>query len=192
MIIMKDKSKENFNFKLINKYDVSNLIDIVSSFDTEWKLDTSRQKQKYGAHQNTNTYYIKSLPSGWKYGDKLNVFPLANNVNILKIVNMICDDLESIHNGKCSLAMIVKLLPNSDIRPHQDDTEYLGLARRHHIALKTNANVFFHVDSEKINMNVGECWEINNNKIHFVENNSIEDRIHLIIDIMPNNFMGDQ
>jgi hypothetical protein len=187
---MKDKLSEGFNFKLIKHYDVAELVDIVSKFNTEWKLDTSRQSQKNGAHQNTNTYYVKSFSTSWMEGDKLTVFPLANNVQVLKIVNKICDDLEKIHNGKCAIAMIVKLLPDSDIDPHQDDTEYLGLTRRHHIPLQTNSNVFFHVGSEKINMKVGECWEINNSKVHFVENNSIEDRVHLIIDIMPNHFIG--
>jgi aspartyl/asparaginyl beta-hydroxylase (cupin superfamily) len=35
-------------------------------------------------------------------------------------------------------------------------------------------------------MQSGECWEINNSRPHLVENNSDIDRIHLLIDIMPN------
>lgn len=189
---MKDKLSEDFNFKLIKYYDVSELVNIISKFDTEWRLDTSRQNQKNSVHQNTNTYYIKSFVTNWSEGDKLTVFPLANNIKVLKIVNEICNDLEKMYNGKCSIAMIVKLLSDSDIDPHQDDTEYLGLTRRHHIPLQTNNNVFFNVGTEKINMKVGECWEINNSKVHFVENNSNEDRIHLIVDIMPNHFIGDK
>ena len=36
----------------------------------------------------------------------------------------------------------------------------------------------------------GECWEINNTRLHAVENNSKIDRIHLLIDIMPNIEIG--
>jgi aspartyl/asparaginyl beta-hydroxylase (cupin superfamily) len=38
-------------------------------------------------------------------------------------------------------------------------------------------------------MKEGECWEINNNKIHRVANNSEMDRIHLTIDIIPNQYL---
>lgn len=44
---------------------------------------------------------------------------------------------------------------------------------------------FFGVGDEKINMKSGECWEINNSRTHFVDNNSETDRVHLLIDIMP-------
>jgi hypothetical protein len=36
----------------------------------------------------------------------------------------------------------------------------------------------------------GECWEINNMQYHEVINDSEEDRIHLIIDIIPNEYIG--
>lgn len=184
-----NKLNESFTFNFIKNYNIDNIVDIVSNFDTEWRLDVSRQNQKNGAHMNTNTYYIKSFNPPWQIGNSLNVFPIANNINVLKEVNKISKDLEKIHGGVCSLAMIVKLLPNGDIIPHKDDNQYLGVVRRHHIPLKTNNKVLFHVDNDSINMKVGECWEINNSKTHYVTNNSDEDRIHLIIDIMPNKFL---
>jgi len=185
-----NKNNESFNFKLIKSYDITNIHNIVSNFETEWKLDVSRQNQKNGAHQNTNTYYIKSFDPKWQIGQPLKVFPLANNINVLKEVNIISKELEEFHGGICSLAMIVKLLPGSDIIPHQDDTPYLGIVRRHHIPIKTNKSVKFHVGNESINMMIGECWEINNSKTHYVINSSDEDRIHLIIDIVPNKFLN--
>jgi hypothetical protein len=32
----------------------------------------------------------------------------------------------------------------------------------------------------------GECWEINNSRPHYVNNFSNVDRVHLLVDIMPN------
>jgi len=189
---MYTKALESFNFKLINKYDINDILKIIDSFDVEWRLDTSRQNQEYTAHTKTNTYYIKSIAPNWNKGKDLKVFPLANNIKLLSLVNDICKDLEKVHDGICSIAMVVKLLPESEIRPHVDDTEYLQLTRRHHIAIKTNDKVLFCVDKECINMKPGECWEINNSKEHFVKNDSNEERIHLIIDIMPNKFLGDK
>lgn len=186
-----NKLNEDFRFNFIKSYNVSELSEIVDSFDTEWKLDTSRQNQLNGAHMKTNTYYLRSFKPGWEPHEKLVVFPLANNIKALSLVDTIIKDLESIHNGKVSLAMIVKLLPDSDIIPHIDESRYLGVVRRHHIALKTNENVLFHIEDESINMKTGDCWEINNSRMHHVTNNSHEDRVHMIIDIVPEQYIGE-
>lgn len=186
-----NKLDEDFRFKLVGSYDVSELVSIVEKFDTEWRLDTSRQNQFNSVHMNTNTYYVRSFKPGWEPHQKLNVFPLANSIKVLSIVDKIIKTLEAVHGGKVSLAMIVKLLPDSDIIPHSDESNYLGAVRRHHIPLKTNKDVLFHIEDESINMKVGECWEINNSRVHHVTNNSDEDRIHLIIDILPQQYIGE-
>ena len=186
-----NKLNEDFRFNFIKSYDVEELSTIVSKFDTEWRLDTSRQNQPNSVHMNTNTYYIRSFKPGWEPHEKLTVFPLANSVYVLSIVDKIIKDLELVHDGRVSLAMIVKLLPDSDIIPHADESKYLGVVRRHHIPLKTNEEVLFHIDGESINMKVGECWEINNSRVHHVTNNSNEDRVHLIIDILPKQYIGE-
>jgi hypothetical protein len=46
--------------------------------------------------------------------------------------------------------------------------------------------VFFGVGEDSVPMQEGECWEINNSRTHWVENNSPVDRVHLLVDIMPN------
>lgn len=186
-----NKLNEDFRFNLIKSYDVEELCSMVNKFDTEWRLDTSRQNQPNSVHMNTNTYYLRSFKPGWEPHEKLKVFPLANNIKILSIADKIMKDLEVIHNGKASLAMIVKLLPDSDIVPHADESKYLGIVRRHHIPLKTNKDVMFHIDGESINMKVGECWEINNSRVHHVTNDSHEDRVHMIIDIVPQQYIGE-
>jgi aspartyl/asparaginyl beta-hydroxylase (cupin superfamily) len=81
-------------------------------------------------------------------------------------------------------ALLVKLSEESDIDPHSDSGDYLGLVRRHHIPIVTNDRVYFSVGGERKHLRAGECWEINNNRVHSVENRGGE-RIHLIIDIMP-------
>jgi aspartyl/asparaginyl beta-hydroxylase (cupin superfamily) len=60
------------------------------------------------------------------------------------------------------------------------------LARRNHVPIITSGNVIFGVGSERVNMQIGECWEINNYRFHWVDNNSDIDRVHLLVDIMPN------
>jgi hypothetical protein len=110
---------------------------------------------------------------------------MATDIKLLKEVDKIIKDLETHHNGKCGVAMIVKLFSDNNVLPHADDSPYLSAARRHHIPIKTNKDVLFFIDGEPKHLSVGECWEINNNKVHSVTNSSEEDRVHLIIDIIP-------
>ena len=63
-------------------------------------------------------------------------------------------------------------------------------SRRHHVPIITSEQTLFGVGTEKINMLEGECWEINNTRFHSVENDSDIDRVHLLIDIMPNSEIG--
>ena len=59
-------------------------------------------------------------------------------------------------------------------------------SHRIHIPIVTGENNIFLVNGELKNMQVGEMWEINNELPHMVENRSDEDRIHLIVDWIPN------
>ena len=57
---------------------------------------------------------------------------------------------------------------------------------RIHIPIVTNEKSIFFVNGEEKNMRGGEIWEIDNEAVHMVENRSDADRIHLIVDWMPN------
>ena len=57
---------------------------------------------------------------------------------------------------------------------------------RIHVPIITNDEVVFSVGGEELNMREGEMWEINNATLHAVENRSEQDRIHLIVDWVPN------
>jgi quercetin dioxygenase-like cupin family protein len=51
--------------------------------------------------------------------------------------------------------------------------------------LITNKDILFTVGNTTKNLKEGEIWEINNQNLHSVQNNSKEERIHLIIDYLP-------
>jgi len=95
-------------------------------------------------------------------------------------------DLEKIHNGVRGNVLLIKLKAKEDVALHEDAGDYLMLSRRNHVPIITSGNVVFGVGSERINMQIGECWEINNYRFHWVDNDSDIDRVHLLVDIMPN------
>jgi len=83
-------------------------------------------------------------------------------------------------------ALLVKLKNNSAIPPHIDAGMSLSSCNRVHIPIVTNNKVIFTVGEESKYLKVGEIWEINNSrKRHAVSNSSNKDRVHLIVDWMP-------
>ena len=90
------------------------------------------------------------------------------------------------NNGFLVRMLLTKMPPGSAIPEHVDSGPALMNCHRVHIPITTNDNVLFIVGGEEKTMRVGEFWEINNAFDHSVENKGNEDRIHLIVDWMPN------
>lgn len=90
------------------------------------------------------------------------------------------------NNGFIVRLILAKLAAGGKIPKHTDAGYSLLNCHRVHLPIVTNPDVIFHVGGEEINMRVGELWEVNNGTVHAVENRGTEDRIHLIVDWMPN------
>ena len=189
-VIFYKKMFENFNFKHIKDYDTSDIYDHIKEFKEEWSLNTTRQ-EKYEVHSKTNSFFIYDHSDTWKPNDKYEMTKECLDEKIIKLVSPIVKELEKIHDGKVGKTLFIKLPSGKQVDKHADGGYYLNTVRRHHIAIKTNLDVDFYVGKEKINMKVGECWEINNSRTHHVDNKGMEDRIHLLIDIIPNKFLND-
>ena len=90
------------------------------------------------------------------------------------------------NNGFIVRLVLAKLNAGGRIPRHTDAGYSLLNCHRVHLPIITNDDVVFHVGGSEINMRAGELWEINNGTVHGVENRGREDRVHLIVDWMPN------
>jgi aspartyl/asparaginyl beta-hydroxylase len=93
---------------------------------------------------------------------------------------------------KCEIesARFLRLTVGSNIREHRDYK--LGFEDgfvRIHIPMQTNAEVEFYLGGEFLRMNEGEVWYLNFNLPHKVKNGGTEDRIHLVIDCVLNDWL---
>jgi aspartyl/asparaginyl beta-hydroxylase (cupin superfamily) len=87
--------------------------------------------------------------------------------------------------GTIIRAMAAKLLSRGRINPHFDSHVTFRRSHRIHVPITTNSRVRFIIDGRPYQMNVGEAYEINNQKTHSVMNSGGEDRITFIFDYMP-------
>lgn len=86
--------------------------------------------------------------------------------------------------------LITKLEPKGKIIPHADnggDYVLMGDIARYHIVLNGKDGSMYRTGDETVCMKTGEVWWFNALVEHEVQNNSDEDRIHLIADmrLMP-------
>lgn len=167
--------------------DLSYIIQEIGSFQEEWLLDTSRQ-DKLATHKDTKMFQLRFMSYHWELGDgntssDINYF---KNKESNENLSSIYEYLENIYDGKVIRAEIIQMNKNSSIKSHVDGGVMLQLGRRIHIPLITNPKVIFEVFGEKKYLQVGSWYEINNIIPHSVINESEYDRVHLIIDLMPN------
>jgi hypothetical protein len=86
--------------------------------------------------------------------------------------------------GTIIRAMAAKLLAGGRITPHTDSHVSFRLSHRIHVPLTTNPRVRFMIDGRPYEFEVGQAYEINNQKTHSVMNGGKEDRITFIFDYL--------
>lgn len=87
-------------------------------------------------------------------------------------------------------ARLLRLSAGSSIREHRDfKLGYEDGVMRVHIPIITSPDVEFFLEGQKVSMQVGECWYLNVNLPHRVDNQSTIDRIHLVIDCIVDDWV---
>ena len=166
------------------------------AFDVE-KLQMDVEKilnKKWINHYNTNDYSgewnsIALLSQGGKSENITGFNSGTESVTYTEIINS-CPYLKELIDGflfEKTTVRLLRLASGAIIKPHTDsELGYEDGCFRIHIPVITNPDVEFILDNQRLLMNEGECWYINANFTHSVINNGKEDRIHLVIDGIRN------
>lgn len=165
-------------------------------FDKELlKKDVSKVlSDNWVKHYNTNDYSgdwdsIALMSQGGK-SSTIYALPSNNDEVIFTEILDTCLYFKEVINQfkfqKTSVRLL-RLSVGAEIKPHKDYClGYEDGCFRIHIPIITNSEVEFILDNTRLIMNEGECWYINANFTHSVANRGKEDRIHLVIDGIRN------
>lgn len=127
--------------------------------------------------QNGKTDAIYAVPNG---SEKIVATDILNSCSYFKEI------LDGFLFDKTAVRLL-QLAVGADIKPHSDYClGYEDGSFRLHIPIVTNSEVEFILDGTRLIMNEGECWYIDANFIHSVANRGTQDRIHLVIDGIRN------
>ncbi len=97
-----------------------------------------------------------------------------------------------LENFKCPLKSVrlLKLNAGAVIKEHQDKELCFEQGEvRLHIPVITDEKVEFYLDGERVAPKEGECWYMNFNLPHYINNFSNINRIHLVIDACVNDWV---
>lgn len=100
---------------------------------------------------------------------------------------------EVLGHFKCPLLAVrlLRLAAGAVIKEHRDAELYFEKGEiRIHIPVKTNEGVEFFLDNERMMLKEGECWYMNFNLPHRINNTSTEERIHLVLDATVNDWVN--
>lgn len=85
---------------------------------------------------------------------------------------------------------LMRLTPGSTIKEHSDHDLSVELgAARLHVPITTNPGVDFRLNGTPVNMEPGSVWYLRLSDPHSVANRGDSDRVHLVIDARPNDWL---
>jgi hypothetical protein len=187
---MDKKREEDWLYKYYANHDVTEIREKLDSYPEEvWYLNKSRQQSPPFVHKETTSLFVSSLTE-WEIGDRFDPKLVFYDASLWELIRPIIEVYENLHDGKAARVILLRLPEDKVVYQHNDDGDYLALIHRHHIAIKTNEKALFLIDQDKKHLEVGDCWEINNARLHGAINSGDTERIHLLFDIMPNKYIN--
>jgi quercetin dioxygenase-like cupin family protein len=99
---------------------------------------------------------------------------------------------EALAKFECQLLSVrlMRLAPQSSILEHRDHClSFEDGEVRVHIPVRTSPLVEFYLDGERIPMQPGEAWYLDLNQKHKVNNHGTNDRVHLVVDCVVNDWL---
>ncbi len=86
---------------------------------------------------------------------------------------------------------LMRLTPGSVIKEHEDRaTSFEEGMVRLHIPVVTNPEVDFRLNGTRVVLEAGSCWYLRLSDPHSVANRGTEDRVHLVVDMSANDWIG--
>ena len=172
------------NFLLVNtEFDAGPLADkVLQLTDDQWA--ESDRKERFYVHRDTQSLALIQFVAHSDSAPETQPLYVEFEKQLRPVIRHIANFYQD--NGFVLRILLAKLRAGGKIEEHVDTGFSLLTVHRIHVPLITNDDTVFHVGGEETRMRAGEFWEIDNSRKHAVENDGVDDRVHMIVDWMPN------
>jgi len=171
--------------RCLGEVDIDALRDrILAQEPAAWTEQGLRQ-QNYEVHQDTESIVMLFCEESWPEGE---IYQDAGWNRLSDVATPLIDHIIATRyspGGTVIRAMAAKLKSQGRILPHRDKLRSFHMGHRIHVPITTNSGVRFTINGRPYAFNVGEAYEINNQKKHSVINMGRDDRIFFIFDYVP-------
>ena len=154
--------------------------------DAAWREEEVRQQKYRDVHYDTESVILIFCDhDGWPNID------LVKGAGWERLAHLAVPLMHDIigrcypKGGTIIRAMAAKLKAGKVITPHTDHHASFRSSHRIHVPVTTNKKVRFMIEGRPHRLQVGNAYEINNQKRHSVMNGGDEDRVTFIFDYVP-------
>ena len=179
--------KSGFNYKFINSFNVDEIVNYINNnININW-LTVGEFDHIYFLYKDIQILPLVDLTSSFTKSDTDDLIThiIPANIKIVELISTISNYLAELTDGVVLRSNILRLPPHGKIPTFQHKGLQSRIIRKFHIVLESNDLTFFRVGKEHKYMNIGECWEINNNEKFSFWNLGETNRTDLTIDILP-------
>jgi hypothetical protein len=163
---------------------------IVALDETAW-LEESYRQRAYEVHRDTHSLVLVFCEeTAWP---ELEVKKEAAWDQLADLAVPLMHGIIAEHyppGGAIIRAMAARLNAGGKIIPHTDAHPSFRMGHRIHVPITTSRKTRFMIDGRPYHLEVGQAYEINNQKTHSVVNKGDEGRITFIFDYVPPDQLG--
>jgi len=177
------------NFRLIDVNVIDSLLSEVNDNDDLYDLLVLRTESSDSPHNEVSDIILRA--------PELTVdstpFELWNSIqcvnyrtfdNFPLVYQHVLDIMRLVDGTQLGRVIITKLKPDGKITPHIDKGDAGDAYTRYHTVLKGKKGNNFTSGRDTVSMLSGQTWWVNNHITHSVHNDTDDDRIHIIMDIL--------
>lgn len=171
--------------RCLGEVDMQALGDRILEQDAAAWTEQAIRQQEYEVHQETESIVMMFCDESWPDGE---IYRESGWVRLADVAMPIVDHIiETWYEpgGVLLRAMAAKLKANGRILPHRDKLSSFHIGHRIHIPITTSQAVRYTIAGKPYQFDVGNAYEINNQKLHSVMNMGSDDRISFIFDYVP-------
>jgi hypothetical protein len=149
-----------------------------------WHENLLRQ-QVYEVHRDTESIVMLFCDEEWPEGE---IYREAGWDRLSDVAIPVIDHIINTYytpGGALLRAMAAKLKANGRINAHRDSLRSFHMGHRIHVPITSSTGVRYTISGKPYSFEVGNAYEINNQKLHSVLNMGSDDRISFIFDYVP-------
>lgn len=168
--------------------DVSNLVNQIESNPQLWNQHKLRTERYETPHKEISDIWVR-----YNHWDNLARDPVAFTqekhesvwypcVNVIPSVkDVVFNVFRQVMGDQLGGVLITRVPPGGEVKPHIDTGWHAKYYDKYAVQLKGNKDQGFFFEDAELSALPGEVYTFDNSKLHWVENNSDEDRWTLII-----------